>query len=54
MFDFASPWRTEGARNGNNDKGLVTYDRKARKDANTVIGYYANLDGVTVTLNGQT
>ena len=33
MFDFASPWRTEGERNGINDKGLVTYDRKIRKDA---------------------
>lgn len=33
MFDFASPWRHEGARDGINDKGLVTYDRKTRKDA---------------------
>ena len=33
MFDFASPWRHEGERNGINDKGLVTYDRKTRKDA---------------------
>jgi beta-galactosidase len=33
MFDFASPWRSEGERNGINDKGLVTYDRKTRKDA---------------------
>lgn len=33
MFDFASPWRTEGERDGINDKGLVTYDRKTRKDA---------------------
>lgn len=33
MFDFASAWRTEGERDGINDKGLVTYDRKTRKDA---------------------
>ncbi|MDD4141982.1 MAG: glycoside hydrolase family 2 TIM barrel-domain containing protein [Bacteroidales bacterium] len=33
MFDFASAERDEGARPGINDKGLVTYDRKTRKDA---------------------
>lgn len=33
MFDFASPWRHEGGRDGINDKGLVTYDRQTRKDA---------------------
>lgn len=33
MFDFASVWRDEGDRPGVNDKGLVTFDRKARKDA---------------------
>lgn len=33
MFDFASAWRKEGERDGINDKGLVTYDRKVRKDA---------------------
>ncbi len=33
MFDFASVWRTEGDKDGINDKGLVTYDRKVRKDA---------------------
>lgn len=33
MFDFASAGRTEGDRNAINDKGLVTYDRKVRKDA---------------------
>ena len=33
MFDFASATRTEGDRNGVNDKGLVTGDRKTRKDA---------------------
>ena len=33
MFDFASDFRSEGDRPGRNDKGLVTYDRKVRKDA---------------------
>ena len=33
MFDFASAWRREGDANGINDKGLVTADRKTRKDA---------------------
>ncbi len=33
MFDFSIASRTEGDRNGMNDKGLVTYDRRTRKDA---------------------
>ncbi|MBP6068447.1 MAG: glycoside hydrolase family 2 protein [Bacteroides sp.] len=33
MFDFGAAHRTEGDRPGINDKGLVTFDRKARKDA---------------------
>jgi beta-galactosidase len=33
MFDFASASRREGDANGINDKGLVTADRKTRKDA---------------------
>ncbi|MEU3922334.1 glycoside hydrolase family 2 TIM barrel-domain containing protein [Streptomyces sp. NPDC029004] len=33
MFDFASDWRNEGDAPGRNDKGLVTYDRRTRKDA---------------------
>ncbi len=33
MFDFSSVWRNEGDRPGINDKGLVTYDRKVKKDA---------------------
>ena len=32
-FDLASAGRNEGDRRGINDKGLVTYDRKTRKDA---------------------
>ncbi len=33
MFDFASAGRREGDTTGVNDKGLVTADRKTRKDA---------------------
>ncbi|MEJ0000731.1 MAG: glycoside hydrolase family 2 TIM barrel-domain containing protein [Verrucomicrobiota bacterium] len=33
MFDFASDHRNEGGRPGLNDKGLVTADRRTRKDA---------------------
>ncbi len=33
MFDFSSHFRREGDQYGMNDKGLVTYDRKVKKDA---------------------
>ncbi|MCW3060469.1 MAG: Beta-galactosidase [Capsulimonas sp.] len=33
MFDFAVDGRKEGDHAGRNDKGLVTYDRRTRKDA---------------------
>lgn len=33
LCDFTSYWRHEGGVEGRNDKGLVTYDRKIRKDA---------------------
>jgi beta-galactosidase len=32
MFDFAVPFRNEGDTHGTNDKGLVTYDRRTKKD----------------------
>ena len=32
MFDFAVPFRNEGDTPGLNDKGLVTYNRKTKKD----------------------
>ncbi len=41
MFDFAVAGRNEGDTPGRNDKGLVTYDRKVRKDA--YFFYQANL-----------
>ncbi|MEG1903432.1 MAG: glycoside hydrolase family 2 TIM barrel-domain containing protein [Bacteroidales bacterium] len=33
MFDFGAAHRTEGDRPGVNDKGLVSYDRRHKKDA---------------------
>ncbi len=33
MFDFGAAHRTEGDRYGINDKGLVSFDRKVKKDA---------------------
>jgi beta-galactosidase len=33
MFDFGSDGRSEGEQTGQNDKGLVSYDRKIKKDA---------------------
>ena len=33
LFDFAADGRDEGGKNGENQKGLVTFDRKLRKDA---------------------
>lgn len=39
-FDFASDGRSEGDHNGINDKGLVTFDRKVKKD--TFYWYQAN------------
>ncbi len=33
MFDFSAAGRREGSTMGRNDKGLVTYDRKIKKDA---------------------
>ena len=33
LFDFASDGRNEGDHPGRNDKGLVTYDRRTKKDA---------------------
>ncbi|MBQ1531316.1 MAG: hypothetical protein IIZ57_04150 [Solobacterium sp.] len=33
MFDFAADGRDEGGKKGQNQKGLVTFDRKTKKDA---------------------
>lgn len=42
MFDFASAFRNEGDAPGINDKGIVSFDRKTRKDA--FYFYKANWD----------
>lgn len=47
MFDFASDGREEGGQSGINDKGLVTHDRKVRKDA--FYWYKANWSDEPVT-----
>ena len=46
LHDFASDGRNEGDQPGRNDKGLVTYDRKLRKDA--FYFYKANWSGEPV------
>jgi beta-galactosidase len=43
LFDFAIDSRDEGDTAGRNDKGLITYDRKIRKDA--YYWYKANWNG---------
>jgi len=40
MFDFAADQRAEGDHAGRNDKGMITYDRKTKKD--TFYFYKAN------------
>lgn len=49
MFDFGAAHRHEGDRPGINDKGLVTFDRKVRKDA--FYFYKANWNHATPTLH---
>jgi beta-galactosidase len=46
MFDFAADQRSEGDTPGRNDKGLVTYDRKVKKDA--FFWYKSNWSGQSV------
>ncbi|MDL2213799.1 glycoside hydrolase family 2 protein [Bacteroides sp. OttesenSCG-928-E20] len=48
MFDFGAAHRTEGDRPGINDKGLVTFDRKVKKDA--FYFYKANWNKAVPTL----
>jgi beta-galactosidase len=49
MFDFGASHRTEGDRIGINDKGLVTFDRKNKKDA--FYFYKANWNAKQPTLH---
>lgn len=46
MFDFGADRRTEGDRHGINDKGLIAYDHRTRKDAYYL--YRANWDSVPI------
>ncbi|MGN0561585.1 MAG: glycoside hydrolase family 2 TIM barrel-domain containing protein [Candidatus Fimenecus sp.] len=47
LFDFAVDIRNEGELPGRNDKGLVTYDRKTKKDAFFLYKAYWSRDPVT-------
>jgi len=44
MFDFAADARNEGGVQGMNNKGLVTYDRKVKKDAFYIYKAYWNAE----------
>jgi beta-galactosidase len=44
MFDFAADARDEGGVKGMNNKGLVTYDRKTKKDSFYLYKAYWNKD----------
>ena len=46
LADFVNPFQHEGGVNGRNDKGLVTFDRKIRKDV--FYFYQANWSGQPV------
>lgn len=47
LFDFAVDIRNEGELPGRNDKGLVTYDRKTKKDAFFLYKAYWSQEPVT-------
>lgn len=53
MFDFGAAHRTEGDRPGINDKGLVTFDRKVRKDAFYFYKAYWNREEPMLYLTGK-
>ena len=53
MFDFGAAHRTEGDRPGINDKGLVTFDRKVRKDAFYFYKANWNLEEPFVYITGK-
>lgn len=44
MFDFAADGRDEGGKPGQNQKGLVTFDRKTKKDAFYIYKAYLSED----------
>jgi len=44
MFDFAADGRVEGGKPGQNQKGLITFDRKLKKDAFYIYKAYLSKD----------
>lgn len=53
LFDFAADGRDEGGKNGQNQKGLVTMDRKLKKDAFYLYKAYWNQKEPFVHLCGS-
>lgn len=53
MFDFAADGRDEGGKHGENQKGLVTMDRKIKKDAFYLYKAYWNKKDDFVHLTGR-
>lgn len=53
MFDFAVDMRDEGGCKGRNNKGLVTYDRKTRKDSFYAYKAWLNKEDKFVHLCGK-
>ena len=53
MFDFAADGRDEGGKHGVNQKGLVTMDRKLKKDAFHLYKAYWNKEDAFVHICGR-
>lgn len=53
MFDFAADGRDEGGKNGENQKGLVTFDRKIKKDAFYLYKAYWSKDAFVHTCGSR-
>ncbi len=53
MFDFAADGRDEGGKHGENQKGLITMDRKIKKDAFYLYKAYWNKTDKFVHLTGR-
>ena len=53
MFDFGADARAEGGENGQNHKGLITFDRKLKKDVFFLYKAYWNKKDKFVYLAGR-
>lgn len=53
MFDFAADGRDEGGKHGENQKGLITMDRKLKKDAFYLYKAYWNKEDAFVHICGR-